>query len=71
MVEYKIVPGPLNIVVKPNDQDWAFKQFADIINNECYDGWRYHSMETISVTEKGCLSSSTVNYYMLIFVRSR
>ena len=33
------------------------------------DGWTYHSMETITVTEKpGCMQTPIpTNYYMLIF----
>ena len=46
-----------------------FNLFADIINREAAGGWAYHSMETITVTEKpGCLQQAIpVNYYMLIF----
>ena len=44
---------------------------ADIINNEAVGGWEYHSMETITVTEKpGCFQQPIpTNYYMLIFVK--
>lgn len=64
---YKIVPGPMNIVVKANNEDEAFKTFEQIINRECVAGWTYHSMETIAVTEKNCGNTSVTNYYMLIF----
>ena len=58
MKQYKAVAGPKNVNV-----------FADIINREAAGGWAYHSMETITVTEKpGCLQQAIpVNYYMLIF----
>ncbi len=69
MKEYKVVPGPMNIVVDKNNQEAAFNRFGDLINQHCVDGWQYHSMETIAVTESGCMNNTTVNYYMLIFER--
>ena len=71
MKQYKAVAGPKNINVnKGNTQD-AFNMFADLINNEATGGWEYHSMETITVTEKpGCLQQPVPTiYYMLIFVK--
>ena len=71
MKQYKTVAGPKNISVKKGDTQYAFNMFAQIINNEAVDGWEYHSMETITVTEKpGCMQQPIpLNYYMLIFVR--
>lgn len=71
MKQYKAVAGPKNINVDKGGTQDAFNLFAEIINNEALAGWEYHSMETISVTEKpGCLRAPiTTNYYMLIFVR--
>ncbi len=69
MKQYKAVAGPKNINVNAGATQDAFNMFADIINSEAAGGWNYHSMETISVTEKpGCLEKpTTINYHMLIF----
>lgn len=69
MKKYKAVAGPKSIQVGKGDTQAAFNLFADIINNEAQQGWEYHSMETITVTEKpGCFQQPIpVNYYMLIF----
>lgn len=71
MKQYKAVSGPKNINVAKGDTQSAFNTFADIINREATGGWEYHSMETITVTEKpGCFQQPTpINYYMLIFVK--
>lgn len=71
MKQYKAVAGPKNINVGKGDTQAAFNTFAELINREAIDGWEYHSMETITVTEKpGCLRQPTpINYYMLIFVK--
>lgn len=71
MKQYKAVAGPKNVSVARGDTQAAFNLFADIINNEAAKGWSYHSMETITVTEKpGCMQNPIpMNYYMLIFVR--
>lgn len=69
MKQYKAVAGPKNVNVNKGDIQSAFNLFADLINNEAVNGWTYHSMETISVTEKpGCFQQAVpINYYMLIF----
>lgn len=71
MKQYKVIPGPKNIQVAKNDSKAAFDSFASLINAEATNGWEYHSMETITVTEKpGCFQNPIpTNYYMLIFVR--
>lgn len=72
MKQYKTVAGPKNISVDKGDTRAAFDTFAQIINAEVSDGWAYHSMENITVTEKpGCFfqQPTTYNYYMLIFER--
>ena len=71
MKQYKAVAGPMHINVAKGDTQSAFNTFAAIINREAQTGWEYHSMETITVTEKpGCLQQPTpTNYYMLIFVK--
>lgn len=68
---YKAVAGPRNINVAKGDTQSAFNMFAEIINREAADGWEYHSMETITVTQNpGCFQAAvSCNYYMLIFVR--
>lgn len=68
---YKTVAGPRNIIVNKGKAQEAFDLFADIINKEVRDGWEYHSMETLAVTEKpGCFQQPTTTYcYMLIFYR--
>ena len=71
MKQYKAVAGPKIINVNKGNTQSAFNTFADLINSEATVGWEYHSMETITVTEKaGCLQQPVpTNYYMLIFVR--
>ena len=64
MKQYKAVAGPKNINVGKGDTQAAFNTFAEIINREAAGGWEYHSMETITVTEKpGSLQQPTpINY---------
>lgn len=71
MKQYKAVAGPKNISVAKGNTQAAFDSFAALINAETNGGWEYHSMETITVTEKpGCFQQPIpTNYYMLIFVR--
>ena len=71
MKQYKAVAGPMNISVAKGDTQAAFNLFAELINREASTGWEYHSMETITVTEKpGCFQPPVpTNYYMLIFAR--
>ena len=71
MKQYKAIPGPLSVNVSKGNTQSAFNLFADIINNEAAQGWEYHSMETITVTEKpGCGQQPTpCSYYMLIFAK--
>ena len=71
MKQYKAVAGPKNINVGKGDTQSAFNTFAEIINREAAGGWEYHSMETITFTEKpGCMQQPIpMNYYMLIFVK--
>ena len=70
---YKAVPGPMVITVDNGGQKSATDAFADIINREAQGGWKYHSMETITVQEKsGCQLQPTVvntSIYMLIFYK--
>ncbi len=69
MKQYKAVAGPKNVQVAKGDSQAAFNTFADIINREAAAGWEYHSMETITVTEKpGCMQQPVpLNYYISCF----
>lgn len=71
MKKYKIVEGPKNIIVDKKNSEAALKIFEDIINKEVSQGWEYHSMETITITEKpGCFQQPIIRYsYMLIFYK--
>ena len=71
MKTYKTVPGPMNISVERGKAQDAMKSFEGLINDNSRNGWEYHSMEVITVTEKpGCFGSPTMtNYYMLIFCK--
>jgi len=71
MRKYKIVGGPQNIVVGKGNSEEAYRLFEEIINKEVSQGWEYHSMETITITEKpGCFKQPIVRYsYMLIFYK--
>ena len=71
MKQYKVIAGPKNISVDKGDTQAAFNAFARLINQEANGGWEYHSMETITVTEKpGCFQPAIpTNHFMLIFVR--
>lgn len=73
MKEYKAVPGPMNISVSKGNVQQAFDSFSALINENVRQGWDYHSLEVISVTENpGCpffQQPTTTNYYMLIFFR--
>ena len=74
-MQYKCVPAPLGLVITgKKDYESAVRSFADIINREAIDGWKYHSMEYISVKHQpGCLPALfgakpiTESYNMLIF----
>ena len=71
MRKYKIVGGPKNIIVSRGNDEEAYKLFEEIINKEVAQGWQYHSMESITITERpGCLQQPVVRYsYMLIFYK--
>lgn len=69
---YKVVPGPM--IVEGNPQE-ASKKFEDLINANAVDGWKYHSLETITSEEMvkaGCMKPATpvrTQLYMLIFAK--
>lgn len=69
---YKTVPAPTILGVKNEKQiNDAIRSFANLINQECVDGWEFYSMETIATQiPQGCLGfggSKTVTYNMLVF----
>ena len=73
MKVYKVIPGPKSINVDRGSFSDATDAFATMINAEAAAGWEFHSLETISVTQKaGCGLKPTytnTSIYMLIFVR--
>jgi hypothetical protein len=77
MTQYKCVPAPTNLVIDAKGSyDAAVRSFADLINKEATDGWKYHSMDNIAVTRKpGCLAGllgqkdETTYFNMLVFVK--
>ena len=71
MKEYKAVSGPKDFSVAKGNTQAAFDAFSNIINREAANGWEYHSMEVITVTEKpGCMQQPvSLAYYMFIFSR--
>lgn len=71
MKQYITIAGPKNIETVKGNVESAMKLFADIINQQAQNGWEYHSMESIAVTNKpGCFQQAiTTYYYMLIFCR--
>ncbi len=71
MRKYKVVGGPKEIIVKQGNSEEAYKMFEEIINKEVTQGWEYHSMENIAITEKpGCFQQPITRYsYMLIFYK--
>ena len=74
-MQYKCVPAPLGLVITgKKDYERAVRSFANIINRESIDGWKYHSMESISVQHQpGCIAAlfgakpTVESYNMLIF----
>lgn len=74
---YKAVPGPKILTIENGDFSIATNAFADIINANAVDGWKFYSLETINTTQTdkvGCaLNKKTVTQnheiYMLIFCK--
>lgn len=74
---YKAVPGPKTIRIENDNLSMATNTFADLINANATDGWKFHSLETIKTTESkktGCLFNRQVvttnhDIYMLIFAK--
>jgi hypothetical protein len=74
-MQYKCVPAPQNLIIsKRGDEEEAVRSFANIINSEANNGWNFHSMENIAVTQKpGCFAAllgtkdTTTYFNMLVF----
>ena len=70
---YKAVPGPMVLTIKNGDFSSATNTYANLINQEAVDGWKFHSLETITTQETtGCFFNKQVvstNIYMLIFCK--
>jgi hypothetical protein len=72
---YKVVPGPKVVTIENDNIAMATDVFANLINANAVDGWKFHSLETIKTTETtkvGCLFNqqdvtTTHDIYMLIF----
>ena len=77
MAQYKTVAGPVGLTISQKDSYTdAIKQYAQIINRESVDGWKFHSMYEVPVTKvNGCLATlffmptSTVRFNMLVFIK--
>ena len=77
MAQYKCVPAPKGLAIdKKGSYEAAVRSLADLINQEAYVGWEFHSMENIAVTQKlGYLAGlfgqkeATVYFNMLVFVK--
>lgn len=74
--EYKTVPAPMVLNIKTEKEaNQAITNFGEYINSEAYDGWEFHSMETITTEEApGCSGggkNTTKHYNMLIFKRQK
>ena len=72
---YKVVPGPKVVTIENDNIAMATDVFANLINANAVDGWKFHSLEAIKTTETtkvGCLFNqqnvtTTHDIYMLIF----
>lgn len=75
--EYKCVPGPAQLIVKSQaDSASAVRSYADLINEECRDGWEFYSLETMSVAQAaGCFGATDKTppliFNMLVFRREK
>ncbi len=53
MAQYKTVAGPVGLTISQKDSYTdAIKQYAQIINRESVDGWKFHSMYEVPVTKE-------------------
>ena len=74
-MNYKCIPAPSHLYIDSSGScDAAVRSFADLINREANNGWEFHSMQNIAVTQQpGCLArlfgktAETQYFNMLIF----
>ncbi len=74
---YKAIPGPKKIQIENDNLSMATDAFANLVNTNAVDGWKFYSLETITTTETiktGCAFNQQVsvvehNIYMLIFCK--
>lgn len=72
--EYKTVQAPSSLEARSSkDVADTIKQYGHLITSEAQDGWEYHSMTSMVVSQPvGCsLFGKRVNvhHYMLVFQR--
>ena len=71
-MEYKCVPAPKNLSISHDgSHDDAVRSFANIINNEATGGWKFHSMEQVSVTQQPPNSGCLGGLLMLIGLKAK
>ena len=69
---YKVIPGPKALSIEKGDFSEATNTYAALINSEAIDGWKFHSLESITTLEQtGCINKQVIstNIYMLIFYK--
>ena len=71
MYTYKTVPAPKILDVKSEkDTSTAIMGFSQAINAECFDGWEFYSMESMTTqVPQGCSFKPpiTTTHNMLVF----
>ena len=74
MTQYMAVPALTNFKVDKGNVSAAFQEYSNMLNQYAQQGWVYHSMETLTVTEAaGCpifSSPTTSSFYVMIFFRN-
>ncbi len=71
MKTYKVVPFAKTVVVeKKGSAQQAIVDYFDVINQECVNGWEFHSLAPVSVTRKdGGTDTINEEYNAFIFVK--
>lgn len=71
MKVYKVVPYAANLVIGKEDKvQEKISGYFDVINQECVEGWEFHSMAPITVTRKlGGIKTKDEPYNAFIFVK--
>ena len=71
---YKVIPAPTVVNIKVGHYEQACDLYADAINAEAANGWKFVALESITTKEKvGCIKKEAVftNIYMLIFCKEQ